>query len=166
MALGTFVAGRYTATYNAVDVGMTRQGYELQQTLKQEAVDETDAYGLSTIDYIYRGGDCFVQYECREYKAGSYGPFWPFGGGTLGVLSTSGAPVGILASSVAQSFVLTSTANTPAAAAPASLTAAGAILAPNFDGRLLYDSRLRAVPVRLQCLPTIVSTVPKWFVQT
>lgn len=160
MALDTLIAGHYTGTYNSVSVGITRQGFELQQMLRQEVIAESDAYGESTIDYVYRGGDCYLQYLCRAYKAGSTTPFWPWG--SLGVMATSAAPMGRLASAVAAATVLTSVANTPAAAAPATLTATLSILAPNFDGKLLYDSRLREVPVRLQLLPyTSAGTI--WF---
>jgi hypothetical protein len=168
MPLDTLVAGAYAATYNSVGVGITRQGFELQQQLKQEVIAESDAYGEATIDWIYRGGDAFLQYLARAYKAGSTTPFWPWGGGSLGVMVTAASPIGQLASNVAVATVLSSTANTPAAAAPASLTASKALLAPNFDGRLLYDSRLREVPTRLQLLPytSNPSTTIVWFTLT
>ena len=120
-ALGTFIAGKYDGTYNAVAIGMTEQGFDLAMSLKQEAIDESDAYGNTLLDYIYRGGDCKIVCDSKEYKAGSVAPFWPWG--ALGVHSTAAAPLGRLASSVAAALVLTSAANTPAAAAPASLTA-------------------------------------------
>ena len=69
MALGTFIAGRYGATFNAVDVGMSRQGFELEFAFKQEVIDETDIYGMSTIDFIQRGADVFLSATLREYKA-------------------------------------------------------------------------------------------------
>lgn len=152
MALDTLIAGRYSGAYNGVDVGITRQGYELQTQAKAEVIEESDAYGLTTIDFIYRGADSFLQFTSRAYKAGSITPFWPWGS-ALGKVAGSGTPIGRLASDVAASMVLTSTASTPAAAAPASLTGSRSILAPNFDARLLFDSRLREVPVRLQLLP-------------
>lgn len=164
MAIEAPIAGHYNATYNAVGVGYTEAGFELEQTLKQEVVDESDAYGGSTIDYVYRGGDCFLQWDAKVYKAGSYAPFWPWG--TLGVMATSAAPIGRLASLVAQAMVLTATANTPAAASPATLTASKAILAPNFNGRLLYNSKLRRVPARLQLLPSEAAGTITWFAQT
>ena len=112
MPLDTLIAGAYTTTYNAVSVGITRQGFELQQTLKQEVIAETDAHGEATIDYVYRGGDVHLQFICRAYKAGSTTPFWPWG--ALGTMSTAAAPIGRLASDVALITVLTSTAATPA----------------------------------------------------
>lgn len=165
MALGTFIAGQYTGTYNAVGVGMTRQGWNLSQTSKAELMDETDAFGGSIIDWVYRGGDVFMDVEFREWKAGSMTPIWPYA--AIGILSSAALPIGRLASDVAQALILTALANTPAAvgAAYATLTASKAILAPNFDVRILFDSRFRSVPIRMQLLPYL-STNNLWFTTT
>jgi hypothetical protein len=164
MALDTFIAGRYTGTYNAVDVGITDQGYELEQTSSQEAIEESDAYGASFIDGIYRGGNVYLQFLCKAYKAGSIAPFWPWG--SLGVMATAAAPIGRLASAVAKATVLTAVANTPAAAAPASLTASLSILAANSPAKLLFNSKLRQVPVRLQFIPSVDTGTVTWFTTT
>lgn len=162
MALETLVAGRYSNTYNAVDTGITREGYTLDQGVKAEVIDETDAFGGSAIDYVYRGGDVFLSFISKAYKAGSLTPFWPWG--ALGVLLTTAAPLGRLASAVASSNVLTAVAGTPAAAAPATLTATLSILAPNNSASLLFNSKVREVPVRLQCLPAdVTGGTFKWF---
>jgi|SRR5947209_6447683 len=159
MALDTFIAGRYSGTYNAVDVGITEQGYELQQDAQEETIGETDAYGLSVIDWIYRGGNVFLQFDSMAYKAGSITPFWPYG--ALGVMGV----IGRLASDLALPMVLTSTTGTPAASAPATLTATKSLLASNNPARLLYNSKLRHVPCRLRVLPADVGAgVIKWFV--
>ncbi|HYH65748.1 MAG TPA: hypothetical protein VD866_13710 [Urbifossiella sp.] len=152
MAIGTFISGRYTGSYNSGDVGITRQGYDLEVVPKQEMIDESDAYGLTTLDWIIRGADAFLQWISREYKAGSLAAFWPYGL-TLGTLITAAVPVGEQARNLAKAMVLNAVANTPAAAAPASLTASKVLLAPNYNARLLFDSRLREVPVRVQLLP-------------
>ena len=91
MALDTFVAGRYSGTYNAVDVGITDDGYTLQQDLSVEAIDESDAYGGTLIDFIYRGGNAFLRFMSKAYKAGSISPLWPYG--ALGVGATAAAPI-------------------------------------------------------------------------
>ncbi len=161
MALDTFIAGRYAGTYNAVDVGITEQGYEIQQEAKAQAIEESDAYGQSIIDLVYRGGNVFLQFESKAYKAGSLTPFWPWG--SLGVMGV----IGRLASNVAAAMLLTATAGTPAAAAPATLTGTSSILAPNNPARLLFNSVLRTVPVRLLVLPyDSGGGVIKWFVTT
>jgi hypothetical protein len=41
-------------------------------------IDETDAFGGSVIDYVYRGGNVFLSFVSKAYKAGSITPFWPW----------------------------------------------------------------------------------------
>ena len=117
MALDTFVSGAYTATYNAVAVGMTEDGFKLNQSISQENIDKSDLYGDTLLDFIYRGGQAFIQYTGKAYKAGAITPLWPWG--SMGVVATSAAPIGRLASDVAKSLVLTAVSATPAATAPA-----------------------------------------------
>lgn len=127
-------------------------------------ITPSDAYGESSIDFVYRGGDVFLQFASKAYKAGSTAPFWPWG--SLGVMLTAAAPLGRLASAVAAATVLAATANTPAAAAPATLTGSLSILAPNSNLRLMFDSRLRLVPVRLILLPSNNAGTVTWFTTT
>lgn len=158
-----FIAGRYSSTFNSVDTGITRNGYRLRQRLRAELIDETDAYGNSLIDFVWRGGAVSIQFNSKAYKAGSVTPFYSWG--SLGVLSSTAAPISRLASDVGLALVLTATASTPAAAAPATLTASKAITGPDFQGELLYDSRIREVPIELQLIP-YVSTNVIWFSMT
>ncbi len=139
------MAGAYTGTYGGSGVGIT-EGFELQQNAEVENIGETDQYGGSVIDQIYRGGNCFLQFESKAYKAGSIAAFWPYG--TLG----TGGTVGRLASALAQAHVLTAVGGTPAASSPGSLTGTLSILAENNPARLLFHSKLRTVPVRLRVL--------------
>lgn len=146
-----------------MDVGVTDEGYSLQQDSAASLINNTDAYGDSVIDWIYRGGNVFLQFNSLAAKAGSYSPFWPWG--TLGVMFAAASPLGRLASAVAQSMVLSSVASTPAASgafAPNTLTGSLSILAPNNPASLLFNSKLRTVPVRLQLLPSGSTTV-SWF---
>ena len=105
-----------------------------------EDIAETDAWGLSVIDSVWRGGNCFLQFTSKAYKQGSLAAFWPYGGaknanGVLGVLvddtiaAPNKVPIATLASGLAKTFILTATAGTPAASAPATLTATQALLA-------------------------------------
>jgi hypothetical protein len=161
MALGTFIAGRYTGTYNAVDVGLTEQGYRLRFQPRKQAINRTDAYGDTLLDNVYRGGNFSIQFVCQEYKAGSYTPAWPYG--ALGVMGV----IGRLDSDLAMAFVLTATASTPAALAPATLTASKAVLAEDSNVELLFNSELRQVPITLTVLPVDSgSGVIKWYTST
>jgi hypothetical protein len=159
MALDTFIAGRYNTTYNAVDVGITDQGYNLTMESKVETIEESDSFGNSIIDWIYRGGNCYIDFDCKSYKAGSTNPYWPYGAlGAMGV-------IGRLASAIAVATVMTALTGTPAATAPATITTTLTLLAPNSPAKLLFNSKLRQVPVRLQVLPYDSGAgVIKWFV--
>lgn len=147
MALGVFIAGAYGAVRGGVAVGLTDDGWNLQWEPKSEAIDKSDAYGDMLLDMVWRGCNWFVQAELLEYKPGSIDAAYPWG--------TMGQPgiIARLASDVAGALVLTSTAGTPAAATPATLTANKSILAPGFNVDAVYSSRLRTMPCRLALLP-------------
>lgn len=146
MALGSFIAGAYTGTLNSVALGICDEGYELQVEMHQETINQTDIFGDTMIDWVYRGMDFFLQAEFMEYKAGPVAASFPYG--ALGVQGV----IGRLASDIATSLVLTATTGTPAAATPATLTASKAILAPNWSSRASFHSRLRRLPVRFSLL--------------
>ena len=160
MAIETLVAGHYTGTYNAVAFGFSQSGFELTQETKAEVVNQTDAYGDSIIDLVHRGGSVYIMFESKVFKPGAITPFYPWG--ALGVMYTAAAPLGRLGSAVASSLVLTGVASTPAQSTGgsglnrviASLTASKAILPPDSNLKLLFDSKVRNVPIRLLCLPT------------
>jgi len=151
MALGTYIAGAYTSTYNAVSVGQTNDGYTLGVSAKAEMIDSSDSYANTVLDYVYRGGQARLRFTAKEFTSGNQTILWPFG--SFGVLSSTSGPIGRLASDIASAFVLTSTAGTPAAAAPATQTASKAIISPDYETQTLFDSRLRQLPVELMLLP-------------
>jgi hypothetical protein len=158
----TLIAGQYTVTYNGTSCGIMEGDAgvpTIEATNHAEPVNNTDAYGKSMIDAIYQGGDHFASFQCMEYKAGSIAAFWPFGAlGVMGVIAR-------LYYDMSSALVLTAVAGTPAANSPATLTASKSIIAPGFNGRLLYGPTLRKVPIRLALLP-FSSTGNKWFTST
>jgi hypothetical protein len=163
LPLGTFVAGRYSSTYLGIAVGITRTGYEITHETKGEDIAETDQYGLSVIDNVWRGGDVTCDWVSVEYRAGSLASFWPYGSvaggaGILGQLynpnlAGGGVPVGQLASNLAAVFALAVTAGTPAVNNPNTLAATLAILRPGYPAKLLFNSKLREVPISLRFYP-------------
>lgn len=151
--LGTFVAGRYSATYNANSLGIMERGYELDFQLKQELVDESDLYGMQIIDMFIQGCDSYVSMMAKEWLTGSKAILWALGGGVLGKIFSAAVPCGASAYDLSQSLVFTATANTPAATSPATLTASKAFPAPNFNPKTLLNSRLRQLPLRMLMFP-------------
>lgn len=129
-----------------------------------QAIDESDQFGGTLIDFFYRGGSCRISCDAQEYKAGTIAPFWPYG--AMGQVITSAIPIGARASDIAKILILTSTANTPAAAAPATITATYSVLAMGQDVELNYHSKLRTVPIILQLLPYVSGGNTVWFIQT
>jgi len=159
VSLDFFVAGHYRGTYAGVSVGDTKGGFELDFSLKGQAIDQSDAYGETLLDYVYRGGDCRITFNCLAYKPGSLNPFSPWS-----VLGTLG-PIGKLGSDHAVPLVLSAAVGTTASNAPASLTGPKAITPPNWTGKLLYHSVLREVPVQLAFLPYAAGSGVQWFTQ-
>lgn len=159
----TLVAGRYTVTFNSVSLGVLESNGSSDPAIEMiplaEAVNGTDGWGDADIDFISRGSNAFCQVICKEYKAGSIGAAWPFGG--WGYFLTAGLTMG---NSYAKVLVLTAVAGTTAASAPASVTANYCLPAPNNPTRLLYGPTLRKVPIRFQLLP-YAATGDKHFVE-
>lgn len=152
MALETFAVGPYAGTWSAASLGITEGGYTITHDQKAEAIEESDLYGATMLDFIWRGANVFCDFTVLAFTKGSP-VLTPFVAGLYTVWSTA-KPVGTLASDNAAALVLTATANTPAATTgPATLTANKAIVAPNFSTAHLYDSRLRKLPLRMQFIP-------------
>lgn len=134
-------------------IGATHRGFTLSTQMVGEPV-EGDIWGGSVVDVVYRGGNCRVSWEAIAFKYGSIVPYWPWA--TLGTMGT----VGRLGSVYGGNLVLVAAPGTTAADTPAigqvhlqALTARNAILVPNNTFDLVFDSRLRKVPVALQLLP-------------
>lgn len=166
MAVGTFIAGRYAGTYNALDVGLTQDGYKFTFTRHSEPINQSDAYGRSTIELIDQGGDCFCAFICLEYKAGPKKLLNTFTT-NFGTLSTPTEPISRLGSDLGKAMVLTAQAGTPAAvsSAPLTATAASCMLANGFSSEIPFGPVLRRIPIRLQVFPTLVSSSAIWYVE-
>ena len=149
MAIDTFIAGPYTATFNSADVGITEEGYRISQEASYQEISPSDAYGDTVLDLIYRGGNVFCRYDSKAYKAGSIAAAWPFA--SLGALGTVGTLMAGAGTPLTKSFVMTRVLTQ---STPTSITATRACLAKNFPVELLFDSKLRTVPVRKQFLPS------------
>lgn len=160
MSLGTFIAGRYSCTYNAVDFGIAEKGYTLSWTFFKDKINNTDQYGDSDIDAVYRGANVFLETTAKEYKAGSVTPASPYNTfAPTGATEFGSGLVGRLDSNLAQALVLTSTALTPAAAAPATLTATLAIIDAGFNVSMMFGPEHRKIPVKWQLYPYLSTTV-------
>ncbi len=145
----TFIAGPYTVQYNGALIGQARD-VNIEHFADKQLITG-DNFGTSPQDAVYQGMEVFVDMVMMEHNvATALDCFWPYN-------DTDGVPgqVGRLdvASSLAKVMLLTAVVGTTAATAPATLTAALAILAEGFPVRILYGPAHREVPVRLRLYP-------------
>jgi hypothetical protein len=175
MAVGTFMAGRYSATYDppggtaAADMGLTEGGWTISVRYTKDLIQETDAFGAMTVDGIYRGvADVMLTGNLIEWIAGALRALHPYGAADHPISGAGYMGPGVIArldSAIAGAIILTSTASTPAAAAPASLTATYCIIENGHDIQMNLDSKLRKMPGRWRLLPYL-DTVYKFYTVT
>lgn len=147
-------------------MGIQEEGYFLSWQYEADVLNRTDAYGSTTIEWFYQGMNVFLAGLAKEYKAGTLTPITPYNTfGPTGANSFELGTIGRAATDLAGTLILTSTAGTPAASAPATLTAAAAITEPNFRTEMLYGPTHRKFSWRMQLLPYVSSTV-KFFTTT
>ena len=162
--LGVFVAGRYSVTLASADLGITKEGWKLTFDVKQQEINRSDLYGDALIDMVYRGTNVNLQSDSLEYKAGPLSALTQYQG-TLGLQGTTG----VFASPSGGIITMTVTTGTQAqlnGSAINTLTATKAIIAPNANIALMFDSTLREFPIRLVLLPDLVGGVVKNFATT
>lgn len=159
MAQNGFIAGEYTSTYDAVDLGETEGGFTLENTMLAEPI-VADNMGQTVQDLVYQGQSAFISFVSLEPDKAAileaFHPFWASAAVTdMLKISDSTNVIGQLGTAVAKALVLTVVANTPAAGTGgiATITLDKAILAPNFPKQLLFATRTRRLPLRFQLLP-------------
>jgi hypothetical protein len=163
----SFIAGSYTATWAGTNIGQTRAGFRLRESLKEQLI-ESDDYGLVNPDGIQRGVETIITLDAIEYDliTAAFYTMAKEGAGT-GIGDMRGG-VGRTAlgydenSTKAKPLVLTPVAGTRAAATVAKGGAGQGVW--TFyrtllvgDTELLLSSRLRQGPVTFRAFP-----VPSW----
>jgi hypothetical protein len=169
--LGTFVAGRYSSTYqpaggSATSLGILEEGYHLSWSFHKDVMNKTDAYGSTPIEAFHQGLDVGISGVCKEHLAAVYQAmaphttWFPTGASTflLGVIGSADTDkAGIL--------ILTSTAGTPAAASPTTLTATYAMQKEGAQPSILFGPTHRVHPFDMRIYPFLSSTI-RFFTST
>lgn len=146
----SFIAGRYSATWNSLAVGQTANGFRLSNEFFKRLITG-DNFGETPQDAVYRGGRMGIDFTLLEADAAAAQTLaWPYNAtkfdlGTIGRLDVG--------SSLAKSLVLTAVAGTSAAATPATQTHPLTILQEGYPVEALYASDLRDIPLRLRIYP-------------
>lgn len=159
----TFVAGAYTATYNAKALGQTADGFRLSHQFFKRLI-QGDSGGQTAQDAVYQGVDVNVAYTLIQALAAGVDDLkWPYSGtvgtpldlGVVGQLDVCGAGGGS-PTAVAKPLVLTAVSGTAADTdGPATITLPLSILAEGFPVELLFAPDLREVPIRQRIYPNM-----------
>lgn len=158
-----FIAGAYTATYNAKALGQSADGIRFSHQFFKRLITG-DLGGDTPQDAIYRGREQMGSFRLIEAAktaipdlvdpyASTVGTPWTLG--QIGLLDVRGAGGG---SPVARCkpIVLTAVTGTSAATdMQATITFALAILAENFPVEWLLAPDLREVPIRVRMYPNM-----------
>jgi len=156
-ALVVPVSGPYTATWNGFTLGTQNDdGYVLNGTYQGQEINQSDAYGMTLVEAIWRGLNWRMRFRGLEFnKTGILASIQAFG--SSGVPSTTFTPtlqsVGDRYSKFAQALVLTSILGAYPPTMPATLTALNAIVAPQSNVEYLMTSKVREAPFEMVLLP-------------
>ena len=147
----TFIAGKYSMTYNALSAGQTREGIRLSHQIFKRLITG-DSFGEGKQDAINRGVDAFLAADLIEANAAAaMAMIWPLGTFLdAGVIGRTDVGQGI-----AKQVILTALTGTPAQVAgfPATMTLPYCALLENFPVEQLFGPDLREFPWRGRIYP-------------
>jgi hypothetical protein len=150
------VSGPYTATFDGYPLGtMNDDGYELACTLQGQEVNESDAYGMTLVEAIYRGMNWRCRFRGLEFnKTGLLAILQMFGQtGANTTLTPLLTAIGDRWTKFCKSLILTSILTPYPPTMPLTLTALSAGFSPNTTSQFLLTSKVREMPLELVFLP-------------
>lgn len=151
------VSGPYIGTWNGSALGTQNDdGFVLTGAYTGQEVNQTDAYGMTLVEAIWRGLNWRVRFRGMEFnKPGMLQAIQAFG--SSGNAATTFTPtlqsVGDRYSKFSQPLVLTSVLGAYPPTMPSTLTALSAIVAPQSNVEYLMTSKVREAPFEMVLLP-------------
>lgn len=154
------VSGPYTATWNSQLMGAQNDdGFALLATFQGQEVNASDVAGMTLVEAIFRGINWRMRFRGLEFnRSGILSALQAFGSSgqaTTTLTPTLGA-IGSRYSEAAQALVLTAILLNPPTM-PQTLTALGAIPAPQSNVEYLMTSKVREAPMEMVLLPYVSS---------
>ena len=152
-------SGPSIGTWDALPIGTCNDdGYELSCVLQGQEVNETDAYGMTLVEAIYRGQNWRCRLRGLEWDTGLLAILQMFG--SLDPTFIDVSPfldnIGDRWSKFCAALVLTAILGDPPTT-PQSLTAVNSGFAPNSQSAFLMTSKVRELPLELIFLPYSVT---------
>lgn len=149
------LSGPYSGTWNALAMGVqSDDGWALNCTVQGQEVNETDQYGMTLVEAIYRGQNWRARTRALELtKTGPQAVLLMFGQtGAVGSLTPNLSNIGSRWTDYAKSLVLTAIlANPPSS--PATITALNSALAPQQNSETMFTSKVRELPLEWVLIP-------------
>jgi hypothetical protein len=155
------VSGPYTATWNGSALGTQNDdGFVLSGTYQGQEISASDAYGMTLVDAIYRGLNWRMRFRGLEWnRPGILAAIQAFG--STGSPGTTFTPtltnIGQRMSNYAQALVLSSILGVYPPTIPTTITALGAIIAPQSNVEYMLTSKVREAPMEMVLLPYAAS---------
>lgn len=156
-ALVVPVSGPYIGTWNGAALGTQNDdGFVLAGSYQGQEISQTDAWGMTLVEAIWRGINWRLRFRGMEFnKPGMLSAIQAFG--STGAAATTFTPtlqsIGDRYSKFAQALVLTSILGVYPPTMPSTLTALGAIVAPQSNVEYLMTSKAREAPFEFVLLP-------------
>lgn len=159
MAAGLIVpvSGPYIGLWNGAALGTQNDdGFVLSGTYQGQEINQSDAYGMTLMEAIWRGLNWRLRLRGLEFnKPGILASLQAFG--ASGNSSTTFTPVlqsiGDRYSKFSQTLLLTAVLGAYPPTMPATLTALSAIVAPQSSVEYLMTSKVREAPFEFVLLP-------------
>lgn len=151
------ITGPYTATWKGHALGTQNDdGFVLLGTFQGQEINASDAYGMTLVEAIWRGLNWRLRFRGLEFnKPGILNSMQAFG--STGQPSTTFTPIlsniGHRYSAFAEALVLSAIISVATVTFPQSLTAMGAIVAPQSNVDYLMTSKAREAPFEMVLLP-------------
>jgi hypothetical protein len=150
------VSGPYTATWGGLNLGTQNDdGYVLAATFQGQEVNQSDAYGMTLVEAIWRGINWKMRFRGLEFnRPGILAALQAFGstGAPSTTLTPTLANIGNRYSLFAQALVLTAVLPNPPSFVQ-TLTALSAIVSPQSSAEYLMTSKVREAPFEMVLLP-------------
>src|SRR5215831_12329671 len=153
------ISGPATATWHALPMGtLNDDGYELACTVQGQEVNESDAYGMTLVEAIYRGQNWRCRTRGLEWdKTGQLGLLQMFGmTGAARSLTPFLTAIGDRWTKYCQTLLITSILADPPTF-PSTITANNAGLAPQQQTVFNITSKVREMPIEMVLIPYSVT---------
>ncbi len=173
-ALVVPVSGPYTGLWNTFALGTQNDdGFVLLGSFTGQEVNQSDAYGMTLVEAIWRGINWRMRFRGLEWnQPGILASMQAFG--SVNLPSTDFSPtlsnIGTRYSTYGKTLLLTSILGAYPPTTPRTLTALNAIVAPQSNVEYIMTSKVREAPFEMVLLPYVATvgsfTLPLSFTTT